>query len=123
MAKIRERYGAIIAAEGSIRPNAIGRLEIVISLCNASAMEIDAAEIRVELFDKFDNPANGILGDGNVKVFLHQSPVPPKSFREVVAPIPLNDTAGKAKVSVVRYLPTNGAPVEVEKPFVLEVRQ
>jgi len=40
-----------------------------------------------------------------------------------VAPIPLNETAGKAKVSVIRYLPKNGTPVDVEKPFVLEVRQ
>lgn len=121
METILERHGAVVVANGSIRANVIGRPELALSLVNASGMEIDAVEFRVELFDKFDRPANGLFGDGNSKVFLHQTPIPPKSFRDVIAPIPFNDTAGKARVSVVRYLPKNGEAVEVSAPYVVEV--
>lgn len=86
-------------------------------------MEIDAVELRVELFDKFDRPVKGLFGDSHEKTFLHQTPIPPKSFREVEASIPFHETVGKAKVSVTRYLPTNGEPVEVPEPYVIEVRK
>ncbi len=123
MAKILEKHGAIIAGTGGISMNAINRPEVAITLCYASAMGIDAVELRIALFDKFDNPTNGILGQGNEQTFLHQTPIPPKSFRDIIAPIPLNETAGRAKVAVVKYLTKNGDVVDVKKPFVLAVRQ
>lgn len=121
MEKILAKHGAVVVANGSIQMNVIGRPEIALALVNASPMEIDAVEFRVELFDKFDRPANGLFGDGNSKVFVHQTPIPPKSLRDVIAPIPFNDTAGKARVSVVRYLPKNGEPVDVVAPYEIEV--
>jgi hypothetical protein len=121
MERIGAHHGAAVVSGGSIEDDVIGNTELCVSICNVADFEIEAVEMHVELFDKFDRPVSGAFGNGNSKKLLHQESIAAKSFRDLSVSLPLHETAGKAKVSVTKYLPTGREPVDVEKPYVIEV--
>jgi hypothetical protein len=123
MERIGAEYGAVVASSGSIEDDEIGTTKLCFSVWNVGDFEVEAVEVRVELFDKFDRPVNGAFGTSNSKSALYQDAIQAKSSRDLSIRLPFQQTAGKAKLSVTKYLPTGRDPVDVETPFVIEVKR
>lgn len=123
MEEIGAEYGAVVASGGSIEDDNIGTTKLCFSVWNVGDFEVEAVEVRVELFDKFERPVSGAFGDSNEKKALYQEAIPSKASRDLSIRLPFHQTAGKAKVSVTKYLPSGRKPVDVEKPYVVEVER
>lgn len=123
MEEIGSEHGAVVASGGSIEDDTIGTTKLCFSVWNVGDFEVEAVEVRVELFDKFERPVSGAFGDSNEKTALYQEAIPAKSSRDLSIRLPFHETAGKAKVSVTKYLPSGRKPVDVDKPYVVEVER
>jgi hypothetical protein len=123
MERIGAEHGAVVASGGSIEDDEIGTTKLCFSVWNVADFEVDAVEVRVELFDKFDRPVSGAFGNSNSKSVLYQEAIPAKSSCDLSIRLPFHQTAGKAKLSVTKYLPTGRDPVDVEDPYVIEVKR
>jgi hypothetical protein len=125
-AELRERlatHGPVQILAGVVGRDRINQPVILLSIKNHAQQDMDAIEINVALFDKFDRPVEGIFGTSHEKTFLVQQIVDAGEKTEVILRAPWHDAVGKAKVSVVQYLPVNGRPVEVPDPEVIVVKQ
>jgi hypothetical protein len=123
MDKMDPKHGSVLVMGGAIVNDVLGDPKLEIELCNVTPMRVDAVEIRVELFDKFDRPVNGIFGASNEKTFLHQTELPARAFRTVTASIPFHETTGRAKVSVTKYVHVKSPPMDVEVPLVRTIEK
>lgn len=124
--KLKEKlakHGPVQIVDGVVARDILNQPEIVLRLKNHSERSIDALELHIELFDKFDRPVEGAFGASHAKKTLYQNVI--EAGEEVVAKqsVPWHNTVGKAKVSIVQYLFVNGKPVKVPEPEVIEVKQ
>jgi len=117
------KHGEVQILVGVVARDPINQPIILLTVKNHSRHNMDAIEFRVQLFDKFDRPVEGIFGASNEKTFLCQRIIDAGGQTEVLLGAPWHDTVGKAKVSVVQYVIENGSPVKVPNPEVIVVKQ
>lgn len=118
-----EAEGVVSITAGTVEDDAIGLPQIRLRTSNASEQWIDAVEIEVAMFDKFDRPATGLWGASHKNVFLYQNAIAPLGDATFSAKVPWHATVGKAEVTVVRYKVEGGASVTPPRPRTVVVKR
>jgi hypothetical protein len=121
--EIMAKHGPVQILAGAVARDMLNQPEIILRLKNHSKLNVDALEIHVELFDKFDRPVEGAFGASHAKTSLYQRIIGAGDQVDVKLSVPWHKAVGKAKVSIVQYLFENGKPVKVPEPEVIEVKQ
>lgn len=90
-----------------IHPNAIGIPEISVEVQNTKPLSVEAFEIDVECFDKFDEPVSW-PGKGNVFRGISQTTLPPKETKRTSWQLSLHRNTTRAKLWVSRVKLSDG---------------
>lgn len=107
---------------GRVTEDVLGKPKITLYAENMTYRTVDAVEFKVEMFNKFGDPVNGLAGDDNVIDFLHQEALSPGERVLLDARVPWHETVGVANVRITRYV-MNGQTRVPEKSLPYEVRK